>query len=116
MKTSPWNSIAIVAAVLLLAVGGPWLFRELRSLPSQERLAARSGERVVTIEVSGMTCGGCAARVQGNLASLPGVSASEVRIQQDRAYVVCDRSLPDSSLVGAIQRAGPGFLAAIVPK
>jgi len=37
-----------------------------------------------------------------------------VRVPQQRAYVVCDRTVADSSLTAAVHRAGPGFLAAIV--
>jgi len=110
------NALAIVAVVVLLAAAGPWLVRELRSLPQPMSLAARADQRVVTLEVGGMTCAGCAAKVKGDLAVLPGVSMAEVRYAQRRAYVVCDKSVPDSVLTGAVHRAGPGFLAAIAPR
>lgn len=113
MKLGFGNTFALVGSVLLLVLAGPWLMHEVRNLPGRQSLAARAGERIVTLEVSGMTCQGCAATVKGQLATLPGVSAVEVRLQQDRAYVVCDRSLPDSALVGAVQRGGPSFLAAV---
>ena len=116
MKNGFWNSTALAVAVFLLAAGGPWLWREIRSLPSHQTLAARATERIVTLEISGMTCSGCAARVHGNLASVPGVSAAEVHLRQDRAIVVCSRSLPDSALIAAVENAGPSFLAAVVPK
>ena len=116
MKTGFWNSAAIAVAILVLATGGPWLWHEVRSLPSHQALAARATEKIVTLEISGMTCSGCAARVHGTLASVPGVSAAEVRLKQDRAIVVCARSLPDSALISAVESAGPSFLAAVVPK
>lgn len=109
MKTSLINSVALVAGVLLLAAGGPWLARELRSLPRPHALAARSGERIVTLDVAGMTCSGCASKVREELSSVQGVSTAEVRLAQRRAYVVCDRALADSALTGAVGRAGPGF-------
>jgi len=109
-------SLALVAAVVLLAVGGPWLVRELRSLPKLGALAARADQRVVSLEVGGMTCAGCAAKVSSELTAVPGVSTAEVRYAQRRAYVVCDKTVPDSALAGAVRRAGPGFLAAIAPR
>jgi len=116
MKTDILNTVALVVGVVALAVVGPWLWGELRSLPGNPALSARAGERVVTLEVGGMTCVGCASRVQGELASLPGVSAAEVRYEQDRAYVVCRSDVADTSLVSAVSRAGPGFLASVVQK
>jgi copper chaperone CopZ len=106
----------MVVGVLTLAIVMPWLAGQLRALPAAAKLGARASERIVTLEVGGMTCGGCAARIHGELAATPGVSAVEVRWQQRRAYVVYGRNLPDSSLTGAVRRAGPGFLAAIVAK
>ena len=116
MRLDALNSLAMVAAVLVLAVGGPWLFGQLKGLQSPGELAARSGERIVTLEVAGMTCGGCASRVHGELASLDGVSKVEVRLGQDRAYVVCSPTLSDSLLVAAVGRAGPNFLSRVVTR
>ncbi len=113
MKRDLGNMVALVAGVLALAVLGPWLVRELRSLPDSRTLAARSGERVVTLEVAGMTCSGCAARLEDEIATLDGVSAVKVRVGQDRAFIVCARSVEDSLLLGAVRRAGPGFSARI---
>lgn len=116
MRTPLLSSAALVLAVLLLGAGGPWLARELRTLPHPRALAARSGERVVTLEVGGMTCSGCAARVREELSSVRGVSAAEVRLGTQRAYVVCERSLADSALLAAVGRAGPGFYGAVVAR
>lgn len=116
MKNGVLNGVALAAGVLILGIGGPWLVRELRSLPDATVLAARSGQRIVTLEVGGMTCGGCAASVQTRLASVPGVSTAEVRWQQRRAYVVCEKSVADTTLTAAVDRAGPGFLGTIVAR
>ena len=80
--------------------------------PHPRQLAARANARVVSLDVGGMTCSGCAARVKGELAAVPGVSAVEVRLQDERAVVVCDPAVADSALVSAVHRAGPGFTAA----
>jgi copper chaperone CopZ len=100
----------------VLAVGGPWLLGQMRSLPAPGALEQRADERIVTLEVGGMTCAGCAAKVKDELAGTSGVSAVEVRLQQDLAYVVCARAVADSALVSAVRRAGPAFMAAVVQK
>jgi len=115
MKRDLLNIVALVACVLVLAVGGPLMVQQLRSLP-RRALAARAEQRVVTLEVGGMTCSGCSKAVQASLANVEGVSEVAVRLQQRRAYVVCDRAVADTALVAAVHRAGPGFLAAIAPR
>ena len=113
MKRELRLALAAVAVVVALAAAGPWLVRELRSLPNRSELAARGDQHVVTLEVGGMTCSGCAAKIQTTLAAIPGVSAAKVRLTQRRAYVVCGAGVADSALVGAVGRAGPGYLAAV---
>jgi copper chaperone CopZ len=116
VKPSVWNTVPWIAAVVLVGLGAPWLAAQMRDLPERGSLAGRSGERVVTLEVGGMTCESCVATVQGRLVEVPGVSAAEVRLAQERAYVVCAPSLPDSVLIDTIHRAGPGFLATVVAR
>jgi copper chaperone CopZ len=115
MKRDLLNIGALVTMVLVLALGGPWLVRQVRSLPRQA-LVARADQRIVTLEVGGMTCNGCASAVQSSLAAIPGVATAEVRLQQRRAYVVCDPAVADTALVAAIHRAGPGFLATLAAR
>jgi copper chaperone CopZ len=110
------NGIALALGVIALAVGGPWLVREIRSLPGAPALAARSGQKIVSLEVGGMTCSGCAAKVKSELVTVAGVGAVEVRHQQHRAYVVCDPAVPDTALIGAVSRAGPGFTAVLAER
>ena len=110
-----WVALMVVG-VLALGLGAPWLVREMRTLPSATALAARADQKVVTLEVGGMTCSGCASAVQSKLTALPGVANAAVRYRQNRAYVVCDRSVADSALVQAVHRAGPGFLAVVAPR
>jgi copper chaperone CopZ len=110
------NSLALVGLVVALAIVGPWVFGQLRSLPRAHTLAARADQRIVTLEVGGMTCGGCASAVEGKLAAVPGVSGVTVRFPQRRAYVVCEPSVADTALTEAVHRAGPGFLAAVTQK
>ncbi len=116
MRSGVLNGAALAAAILVLAAGGPWLVREIGSLPPVAKLSARAHQRIVTLEVGGMTCNGCAAAVRSQLATLDGVAAVEVRLGQRRAYVVCDRDVPDTALTAAVGRAGPGFLGAVVSR
>jgi copper chaperone CopZ len=113
MNRQALNILAAVLGVLTLAVGGPWLAAELRELPEPRALAARSGERIVTLEIEGMTCAGCAGTIQTRLAAIDGVSDARVRHGQERAFVVCGPAVADSALIGAVRRAGPGFAVAI---
>jgi len=105
--------LALVLAAGVLLGGGAWLVNQVRTLPGAGTLAARADQRIVTLEVGGMTCGNCAAHVHGGLAAVKGVTTAEVRLDQQRAIVICDRSVPDSALIGAVSRAGPGFMAAV---
>jgi copper chaperone CopZ len=110
------SGAAIAVAVLALADFGPWLAREVASLPRPGALAARASQRIVTLEIGGMTCAGCARTVRTQIAAVHGVSAVEVRLRQKRAYVVCDRAVADTALVGAVERPGAAFQAAVVAR
>jgi copper chaperone CopZ len=116
MKRGGWNIAALALLIALLGIGGPWFARELRSLPNRGALAARSEQRVVTLEIGGMRCEACAASIHGQLSQIAGVSDVDVRVAQERAYVVCAKQVADSALTGAVGRAGPGFMAAVVRK
>lgn len=106
------NAIALALAVLVLGGAGPWVARELARLPEHRALVARAGERVVVLDVGGMTCAGCARSVRSALSQVPGVSAVEVSATRGSATVVCAPGVPDSTLTAAVREAGPGFLAA----
>lgn len=112
VKSPVWNSVALVVGVVVLATLGPVLVRAIGSLPHPRELAARADARVVSLEVGGMTCSGCAARVREELEAVRGVSTAEVRLADQRAIVVCAKSVADSALISAVHRAGPGFTAA----
>ena len=112
MKSSLLNSVALVLAVVLIAAAGPWLVREVRSLP-RAALASRAHARIVTLDVGGMTCSGCASRIREELTAVPGVADADVRLGPQRAIVVCDRAVSDSTLLSAVHRAGPGFEASV---
>ena len=108
---------AVLGAAALLAVfGGPWFVRQIRSLPQPSHLAARSDQRIVTLEVTGMRSESCERAISDSLKTVAGVTATEVRLGMSRAYVVAARQVADSSLVAAVARAGAQYRAAVVAK
>lgn len=116
MSRNAANVVFVVLAVLLLAGIGTWVVREVRTLPGAKPLASRASQRIVTLEVNGMTCPACEASIRAELEGTPGVTACEVRRAQKRAYVVVDAKTADSTLVASVRRAGGGFWAEVVGK
>lgn len=110
------NGAALAVAILLLAVGGPWLVRQIATLPKPAALTARASQRAVTLEIGGMTCEGCAKTVTAQIEAVPGVAAVEVRFEQKRAYVVCEAGVADTALVAAVEGPGPAYRAAVVAR
>ena len=122
MSRDSLNIAVAVLGVLLLAAGGSVLKERMRSPAAAGMAVARmapasagAGERRVTLEVAGMTCDACAAQIEGSLTTLHGVKTAEVRWQQQRAYVVCDKSVADSTLISAVGVAGH-FYGQVVDK
>ena len=116
MNCNPANALFGILAVALLAGIGAWVIHEMRTLPGAKPLANRSSQRIVTLEVNGMTCPACEASIRAELEQTPGVATCEVRRGQQRAYVVCDANTADTTLVTAVRRAGGGFWAQVVAK
>ena len=114
MSRANWNIIAIAVAVGLVLLAGPWFMEQMRSLPSARHLSARSGQRILALEVIGLTSAADARRVQTRLAATPGVAACEVRLAQKRAYVVLDATLPDSLLLHVVHGVDARLLARVV--
>lgn len=68
-----------------------------------------SAQLRTTLKVSGMTCAGCARRIETSLAKLPHVVTVNVNLATEQATVVHDpNKLPVTGLIAAIQHAGYG--------
>ncbi|MBX3325562.1 MAG: heavy-metal-associated domain-containing protein [Nitrospira sp.] len=70
-KPTMWKlvqTMMVIGAVILSLAG------------FQELVAASSSQQTVTLQIDGMTCGGCVKDVKAALAKLPGVSAVEFTI------------------------------------
>lgn len=61
---------------------------------------------ITTLRITGMTCNGCVRHVDKALREVPGVSAVEVSLPDQRAKVVHDDAAPVTALVEAVTAAG----------
>ena len=59
------------------------------------------------IDIAGMTCASCVARVEKALRAVPGVADASVNLATERA-TVRGAALDTAALVGAVERAGYG--------
>ncbi|MGH8896911.1 MAG: heavy metal translocating P-type ATPase [Egibacteraceae bacterium] len=74
---------------------------------------ARSRQGTLDFDVTGMTCGSCAARVQRVLGRQPGVAEAEVNFATGKAHVVLDGDGADVEALGeAVERIGYGLVQA----
>src|SRR5574337_989570 len=94
--------------------------------PATERATVRFGESVgaaalaaavrkagydvataeTTLQVEGMTCASCVARVEKALLKVPGVASAAVNLATERATVRALSTVPPSALKAAIEKAG----------
>ncbi|WP_175783416.1 heavy-metal-associated domain-containing protein, partial [Burkholderia anthina] len=58
------------------------------------------------LDIDGMTCGSCVARVEKALAKVPGVTHASVNLATERATVDASPTVSASQLVDAITQAG----------
>ncbi|BAN03503.1 copper-transporting ATPase CopA [Ilumatobacter coccineus YM16-304] len=58
------------------------------------------------LDVEGMTCGSCAARVQKTLAKQPGIADAEVNYATGRARITADGEIDLDALTAAVERTG----------
>src|SRR5207253_8102889 len=69
--------------------------------------ATATEAKEVRLELEGMTCASCAARIEKKLNRLAGVEAT-VNFATEQATVHCDPTLPAEQLVAAVASAGYG--------
>ena len=62
----------------------------------------------VVLQIDGMTCASCVARVEKALLKVPGVSAAAVNLASERATVQTLASVPLAALTAAVEKAGYG--------
>ena len=62
----------------------------------------------LALQVEGMTCASCAARVEKALLTVPGVISASVNLATERATVQALSTVPASGLKSAVEKAGYG--------
>ncbi|MGH9019168.1 MAG: heavy-metal-associated domain-containing protein, partial [Acidimicrobiales bacterium] len=98
-RPGPFDSGGTVSsstASLIVATGA---FAETRGRDSASRA-------VVSVEIGGMTCGSCAARIERRLNDLDGVEASVNYAAEKARVTVDDLDLPIEVILGEIRAAG----------
>jgi len=111
MTREPLTIGLAIAAVLLLALGGARLVEHARAprmAPAAVPAVIPAGARLVTLEVSGMTCAKCASRITSTLLATAGVRSCGVDPPAGRAWVVCEQAVADTALVSAVVSSGAG--------
>jgi copper chaperone CopZ len=96
--TAPWM---VLGAVVLSAMLAWFAASDLRALLSRRR--AKSAVDAVELAVEGMTCGGCASRLERLLLATEGVQSASVSIEEHRAVVV---GIPAKKVAEVIHSAG----------
>ncbi|MBI4363849.1 MAG: heavy-metal-associated domain-containing protein [Candidatus Latescibacteria bacterium] len=105
---------ALVATAVLLAGGPRPVAAQCCALPDHASAAAAKGsvagpDSVCVLEISGMTCGACAAHVQKALSGVKDVKEAKVSYENKRAIVsVAKPSSKAKALVKAVRKAGYG--------
>src|SRR5262245_31734830 len=67
----------------------------------------------VELQISGMTCASCVARVEKALLKVPGVSGASVNLATEKATIQAQATVPVATLKAAVEKAG--YAAADVP-
>ncbi len=72
-----------------------------------EKAGYSVAEQAMSLDIEGMTCASCVARVEKALKKVPGVLAAEVNLATERAEVrLASRQIDVAALVQAVEKAG----------
>lgn len=94
----------VTVVVLALSLVG-FLPVGISSFSSPAVQAAEELESV-HMDVKGMTCGGCAARVKASLAKLPEVKETNISVEKGSVDVKVDKGSDHKALAKAVEGAG----------
>ena len=108
--------IALRRIGIVLAIGSLLGASGCAPRHSTSSAATTAGTRAVTLEVGGMVCADCVAKVHDQLARVPGVRSVTVSLEDQRARIVCDPAVADTSLTRAVRRAGPDYIGLVVAR
>jgi len=79
-----------------------------RLLEAVHAAGYKVGSQRIDLALTGMTCAGCAGRIERALAQVPGVSAVSVNLATERASVEVVGTVEPSALIAAVATAGYG--------
>ena len=71
-----------------------------------ERAGFKVAQQKFELDIKGMSCASCAARIEKALKKIPEVLEANVNLSTEKAYVTAVSSLQQQALVKAIQKAG----------
>ena len=110
MWRDPLNIVIVVVLAALVVIGGPVALEKIRGPQAPEGSIAAmkpaANERRVTLRISGMMCGNCVESITNSLNSTAGVTGADVDLASGKAIVLCEKTVADSALVGAVVRSG----------
>jgi P-type Cu+ transporter len=69
-------------------------------------MTATETRQEVRLDLEGMTCASCAARIEKSLNRLDGVEEASVNFATEQATVHCESTVSEEALVGAVESAG----------
>ena len=73
-----------------------------------ERAGFAVPTETLTLDIGGMTCASCSARVEKALARVPGVLEASVNLATEQATVTLARGTSPAAVIAAVERAGYG--------
>lgn len=110
-------TIVLVAAQALACPGNPNCSDSHCTMPATQTAAATApadGAKA-TLDVSGMTCGSCASKVQTALLGIEGVKAATVDVTTGKAEVTYDAAKTSPDKLAAAITAGGHYTAKVHP-
>jgi Cu+-exporting ATPase len=78
----------------------------MNSTPASTAPSGAATTHTLTLQIDGMTCGSCVARVEKALAKVPGISAASVNLATEAARVSSAAPLVLGTLQQAVEKAG----------
>ena len=113
----PLARIASVAAcIAILGLAAATWVQHRPAAPHVNAALAKAPQRQVELEVGGMVCDDCVRKVSTQLRAVPGVTAVNVELAQQRAQVTCATSVADTALTAAVRRAGHDYLGLVLTR